>query len=110
MQALPTAMPHGINTVTFFAFLALIIGPQYDASYSKALAAGGSEAHATHVAQQAALEAGVFSCFMLGLCEVVCAASLVSGGSEGGGWAAVCAYELPCARKGNGYSRTIQIT
>ena len=51
-----TALPHGINTVVFFAFLGLIIVPEMQRT--------GDPVKAYH--------AGLFACFTLGLLELPC--------------------------------------
>lgn len=51
-----TAIPHGINTVIFFAYTILIIGPVYEKTKNPFLA----------------YKVGLFSCFLLGLLEIPC--------------------------------------
>ena len=51
-----TALPHGINTVVFFAFLGLIIVPEMERTGDP----------------QKAYHAGLFACFTLGLLELPC--------------------------------------
>ena len=61
--ALATACPHGVNIVTFFAFIQLVMAPEYQESLNSGVAPldAAENAH----------DAGLCACFMMALLEII---------------------------------------